>query len=292
MRIFAFFLSAATLHVVLLGLSFENAGQHSDKHLVGVALVQRQWNLPHHHGGLESREMPSIPSTAEPVMTNTEHQQAEIETERLAEASIQQRVTTDETMSPPVDINRRPVALEDPVLQQPDVNEPPPEVVKEVKQIASLSSDQQVKEPTVEHETASQQASNPQTQKQTHKMSMSSQQHAVDATPSDVTGRAPQQSAQVQARPRYGYNPAPTYPSIARRRGWEGTVEFNVKVLTSGQVEDVQLKNSSGYRSLDNAARRAIMTWRFNPATQDGRSVESWVVIPVHFVLDDRPHTR
>jgi protein TonB len=89
-----------------------------------------------------------------------------------------------------------------------------------------------------------------------------------------------------QARPRYGHHPPPPYPQIARRRGWQGTVEYEVQVLRSGAVGDLQLRTSSGHKSLDEAARRAIIRWRFTPATVDGNAVESWVVIPVSFVLD------
>jgi protein TonB len=55
----------------------------------------------------------------------------------------------------------------------------------------------------------------------------------------------------------YGTNPPPPYPSTARRRGWEGEVLLLVDVTAQGEVCNVTVSRSSGYRILDRAALNA-----------------------------------
>ncbi len=90
-----------------------------------------------------------------------------------------------------------------------------------------------------------------------------------------------------QALPRYDSSPAPEYPAVAKRRGWQGKVQFEVLVLENGRVGNLEILVSSGYKSLDHAARKAIYRWKFQPASSYGVAVESRVVVPVVFKLDD-----
>jgi len=91
---------------------------------------------------------------------------------------------------------------------------------------------------------------------------------------------------QVQsALPRYDINPRPEYPRIAKLRGWEGEVLFEVFVLKNGRVGDLKLLTSSGYKSLDDAAKKALARWRFKPAIASGFPVESHVRVPIRFSL-------
>ncbi len=87
------------------------------------------------------------------------------------------------------------------------------------------------------------------------------------------------------ALPRYDLNPSPHYPNVAKLRGWEGKVVFEALILKSGRVGHLNLLASSGYRSLDNAARKAISRWQFKPATSFGLSIDSQVKIPITFSL-------
>lgn len=88
------------------------------------------------------------------------------------------------------------------------------------------------------------------------------------------------------ALPYYDVNPRPKYPAVARRRGQHGTVFLQVSVLADGNVEHASLMESSGYRSLDRAALKAVRRWQFKPATSLGLPVASRVVVPIDFVLD------
>ncbi len=89
------------------------------------------------------------------------------------------------------------------------------------------------------------------------------------------------------ALPRYDVNPPPRYPQVAKLRGWEGKVIFEALILKNGRVGNLNILESSGYRSLDNAARKAIGRWKFRPATSFGVSLDSQVEIPVTFSLKE-----
>lgn len=92
---------------------------------------------------------------------------------------------------------------------------------------------------------------------------------------------------EIRALPLYQHNPRPEYPEVARRRGYEGTVEFELLVLVDGTVDDISMAKSSGHRSLDRAARKVLSFWRFSPALSSGVPVESRVSVPITFSLDN-----
>jgi protein TonB len=49
-----------------------------------------------------------------------------------------------------------------------------------------------------------------------------------------------------------------SYPRLARLRGWEGEVRLGFTVDGSGRITDIRIARSSGYPTLDNAARDAL----------------------------------
>lgn len=114
-----------------------------------------------------------------------------------------------------------------------------------------------------------------------------------DASPADVptqadtamessqTQQASFQAAQVRKQTK------PHYPRLAWRRGQEGTVWLRVQVDSSGKALAIQIDRSSGFDVLDKAAIKAVRSWRFLPALQDGQAQASYVKIPVKFQLDN-----
>ena len=50
-----------------------------------------------------------------------------------------------------------------------------------------------------------------------------------------------------------------TYPALAQKRNWQGKVELSLRVTSAGNIEDVQLNNSSGYSILDQAAITSLI---------------------------------
>jgi protein TonB len=91
-----------------------------------------------------------------------------------------------------------------------------------------------------------------------------------------------------EAIPIYKSNPAPDYPAVARRRGYEGTVILDVLVNRSGRVADLRLFQSSGHASLDQTALSSVKGWVFDPARKGQETVEMWVRIPVCFRLREQ----
>jgi len=83
----------------------------------------------------------------------------------------------------------------------------------------------------------------------------------------------------------YLSNPAPEYPEVALDRGWEGVVMLRVKVSPTGGPLEINLKNSSGKKALDDAAVKTVKRWKFSPALRGSTPVEGWVDVPIHFKL-------
>ncbi|RYG10948.1 MAG: energy transducer TonB [Chitinophagaceae bacterium] len=83
----------------------------------------------------------------------------------------------------------------------------------------------------------------------------------------------------------YLHNPAPVYPEQAQNMGWEGTVILNVYVFADGKVKDINVKQSSGRKILDEAAIQTVKRWSFVPARQGQTNVEAWVEVPIDFRL-------
>ncbi len=60
---------------------------------------------------------------------------------------------------------------------------------------------------------------------------------------------------------------------------------LTVTVNAQGEVTNVQVERSSGYRILDRAAEEAARHWRFNPGMVNGKPTGGVVRIPVAFTL-------
>lgn len=82
-------------------------------------------------------------------------------------------------------------------------------------------------------------------------------------------------------------NPSPTYPSMSRRLHEEGVVVLEILILADGSVGEIKLKTSSGYKRLDDTAKKAVAKWRYQPATQAGQPIDFWYEQPVEFTLHD-----
>jgi protein TonB len=94
---------------------------------------------------------------------------------------------------------------------------------------------------------------------------------------------APAPVTPASANAAYLKNPAPEYPSLAQRRGWEGTVLLRVQVLASGKPGEIQIQKSSGRQQLDDAALAAVKRWSFVPARQVDVAQDGWVSVPIDF---------
>lgn len=84
----------------------------------------------------------------------------------------------------------------------------------------------------------------------------------------------------------YLQNPKPAYPMVSRRLGEEGRVVLQVRVSIQGLPLEIDIKQSSGFARLDEAARSAVGKWRFVPARRGDEALESSVLVPLTFKLE------
>jgi periplasmic protein TonB len=94
-----------------------------------------------------------------------------------------------------------------------------------------------------------------------------------------------QAQPEVAAKPDYLKNPPPVYPELALRRHEEGVVLLEVKVTAEGRAASVEIKKSSGFPLLDDAAVAAVRDYEFEPARIGSLTFASEIEVPVHFKL-------
>jgi len=87
------------------------------------------------------------------------------------------------------------------------------------------------------------------------------------------------------ATPKYKENPLPLYPSMARKRGYEGRTLLRVEVLESGKAGGIEIAISSGFDVLDRAALASVKDWTFLPGTENSKNMKQWVMVPIKFSL-------
>lgn len=75
------------------------------------------------------------------------------------------------------------------------------------------------------------------------------------------------------------------YPALLRERGIQGQVVLRVKVDTEGRASEVLISGGSGWRLLDEAARRVAESCPYIPARRGEQRLVSWVEYPVRFAL-------
>jgi periplasmic protein TonB len=81
----------------------------------------------------------------------------------------------------------------------------------------------------------------------------------------------------------YLREPQPKYPPAARALKQRGTVTLRVLVDTEGHAREVNLHRTSGYRILDDAARKAVLEAQFKPYMENGHALAVYVLIPIEF---------
>ncbi len=82
-------------------------------------------------------------------------------------------------------------------------------------------------------------------------------------------------------------NPHPTYPLIARKKGWEGRVIIQAEIDSQGNVSEIKVLKSSGFKVLDDASLETLKKWKFTPARFGNTFVDDTVNIPVKFLISN-----
>ena len=78
----------------------------------------------------------------------------------------------------------------------------------------------------------------------------------------------------------------PPYPAAEQRAEREGSVRVQVRIGANGRVLAVSRLSATSDAFWRATERHALSRWRFRPATEDGRPVESTKTLTVHFRLD------
>jgi TonB family protein len=87
--------------------------------------------------------------------------------------------------------------------------------------------------------------------------------------------------SEVQAALRGGY------PPLLQDAGIGGTVEVWLFIDEDGQVQNVLVNESSGHRSLDEAALQVAMTVEFRPAVNRDQSRSVWISLPIQYTTEN-----
>ncbi len=89
----------------------------------------------------------------------------------------------------------------------------------------------------------------------------------------------------VEQKPRLLRRALPVYPQFALRAGLQGSVMLKVLLGKDGKAESIRmLKGEEIFRK---SAEDAVRKFLFEPARQSDRPVKVWLVIPIHFKLEE-----
>jgi len=84
--------------------------------------------------------------------------------------------------------------------------------------------------------------------------------------------------------PKPVYMPDPEYTDRARKKKINGSVTLAMIVTAEGNVRDLKVINSLD-KGLDKHALAAVSSWKFEPATKDGKPVAVHLNVDVTFKL-------
>ena len=84
----------------------------------------------------------------------------------------------------------------------------------------------------------------------------------------------------------YLSKPQPTYPAMSKRLGEQGKVVVKVLIGADGLPQKSELRQSSGFDRLDDAALATAMKWRYVPGKRDGKAEAMWFDVPIIFRLE------
>ena len=79
--------------------------------------------------------------------------------------------------------------------------------------------------------------------------------------------------------------PLPTYPKVARQKGWQGTVLLKVTVQEEGKPSEILIEQTSGFELLDQAAIKSVKNWKFRGLHSGKLALPYSLLIPIQFVL-------
>jgi protein TonB len=106
------------------------------------------------------------------------------------------------------------------------------------------------------------------------------------APPAPPAPPAPQKVELPSSDADYLQNPKPVYPGISKRLGEQGQVIHSVLIGIDGNPISAKLVKSSGFDRLDQAAYKAVMSWRYSPGKRNGVPTQMSYNAPINWVLE------
>jgi len=83
----------------------------------------------------------------------------------------------------------------------------------------------------------------------------------------------------------YLQNPRPVYPPVSKRMGEQGQVVIRTLIGSDGSAQQAQIKHSSGFDRLDQAAMATALRWKYVPGKRAGVAEAMWFDMPFNWVL-------
>ncbi|MEY4769184.1 MAG: hypothetical protein RL637_1823 [Pseudomonadota bacterium] len=179
------------------------------------------------------------------------------------------------------------------VVQKPVIEEPiPPVEIPEIKEPSK--PEVEFKPGSVIEKPQPEVKSEPEVKPQPEHDSTETQKESVEQPKEESKSESQEESKgeskheSVMTKASYGgcRSALNHYPEAAREQGLEGLVKIKVKVAADGSVISASVVKSSGEAILDDAALENAQSCHLEPATKDGESVASTVIIPIRFKLD------
>ena len=202
-------------------------------------------------------EQAATPASPPPVEQNSE-----------AKLEKQDAAPTSEPLPPP-----QPVPTHAVPEKKPSKPAPPPEPVK-----------QPVERPV--EKPAAKPAMNPKPASKAPAQELRQDEDSKPREASRKGGVGQASGADAVPRPLAG-NGQPEYPPDAFDRHQEGTVILHILVSEKGIAEKVTVAKSSGVKSLDDSAVKAVRDWKFQPAMRNGKPTALLVRKTINFRIDD-----
>lgn len=83
----------------------------------------------------------------------------------------------------------------------------------------------------------------------------------------------------------YLNNPKPPYPGMSKRLREQGKVVIRALIGADGTAQQAEIKQSSGFERLDQAALTTVKQWRYVPGKRGGVAEAMWFNVPITFEL-------
>ena len=109
--------------------------------------------------------------------------------------------------------------------------------------------------------------------------------NVVAASPATVVATAPA-LVLPSSDADYLNNPKPPYPALSKRLREQGKVVVRTLIGADGMAQQAEIKQSSGFERLDEAARATAMRWRYVPGRRAGVAEAMWFNVPFTFILE------